>query len=171
MTGAVFSADRRYRHVLYRDLPRARLFEPDRVGRVLWVLINPSKADETKPDPTLTRVLGFSAGFGFASLAICNLYQLVTPYPEELEAAADPLGPDADLTLQREAARAQRVVVGWGAFGARHPERVEAVVVALQSFATGLWCLGTTRSGQPRHPLYVRGDTPLEPWTPPAARR
>ncbi len=29
-----------------------------------------------------------------------------------------------------------------------------------------LWCLGTTKDGHPRHPLYVRGDQALLPWAP-----
>ena len=29
-----------------------------------------------------------------------------------------------------------------------------------------LWCLGTTKDGHPRHPLYVRGDQPLVAWEP-----
>jgi len=30
----------------------------------------------------------------------------------------------------------------------------------------GPFCLGTTANGAPRHPLYVRGDQALEPWSP-----
>ncbi|TQG73397.1 DUF1643 domain-containing protein, partial [Pseudomonas aeruginosa] len=29
-----------------------------------------------------------------------------------------------------------------------------------------LWCLGTTKDGHPRHPLYVRGNQVLLPWVP-----
>lgn len=29
-----------------------------------------------------------------------------------------------------------------------------------------LWCLGTTKDGHPRHPLYVRGNQALQPWAP-----
>jgi hypothetical protein len=32
-----------------------------------------------------------------------------------------------------------------------------------------LWCLGTTKDGHPRHPLYVAAKQPLVPWTPGAA--
>ncbi|MCO4016060.1 DUF1643 domain-containing protein [Pseudomonas aeruginosa] len=29
-----------------------------------------------------------------------------------------------------------------------------------------LWCLGTTKDGHPRHPLYVPGNQALQPWAP-----
>jgi hypothetical protein len=32
---------------------------------------------------------------------------------------------------------------------------------AAKAAGTTLWCLGTTKDGHPRHPLYVKADQPL----------
>jgi hypothetical protein len=39
-----------------------------------------------------------------------------------------------------------------------------AVVEALRTRGIPMFCLGKTATGRPRHPLYLRSDTPLEPF-------
>lgn len=54
----------------------------------------------------------------------------------------------------------------------RNPEHLAEVtrIVNSRSSARPVWCLGATRGtrwcpgGQPRHPLYLAGDTPFVPW-------
>ncbi|HGT3090075.1 TPA: DUF1643 domain-containing protein [Pseudomonas aeruginosa] len=54
-----------------------------------------------------------------------------------------------------------------GAWGANaKPERVEAVTSILTAAGGRLWCLGTTKDGHPRHPLYLPGNQALQPWAP-----
>jgi hypothetical protein len=66
------------------------------------------------------------------------------------------VGPNNDFYL-RDVARSHRnVICAWGANA--KPERVASVVELLQEAGATLWCLGTTKGGAPRHPLYVRGD-------------
>lgn len=54
------------------------------------------------------------------------------------------------------------VVAAWGGDGA-YQERAKAVVALLSKFP--LVCLGRNSDGSPRHPLYVAGDTKLEPFS------
>lgn len=42
----------------------------------------------------------------------------------------------------------------------------DAIIVDLFAGGGRLWCLGTTKDGHPRHPLYVRGNQVLLPWVP-----
>jgi len=62
---------------------------------------------------------------------------------------------------------ADEIVVAWGAggkYGARAKtafrERVKAVIELLSSHK--LWCLGRTKDGHPRFPLYLPADTGFE---------
>lgn len=83
----------------------------------------------------------------------------------QLWKVADPVGPDNDKWLHAAAAEAQRtngyVIAAWGAHA--RPDRVQAATAVLGS-AGPIHCLGTTKAGAPRHPLYLRNDSPLLTW-------
>jgi len=123
--------------------------------------LNPSMADAVVDDPTLRRLVAFAQRDGYGSLEVVNLFAWRAVRPSELGSVVDPVGPEADRWIAASVARAGRVVAAWGAPGDRYAHRVGAVVALL---GEPLWCLGTTLSGQPRHPLYVPGATPLIPW-------
>ncbi|MFI5336569.1 MAG: DUF1643 domain-containing protein [Opitutales bacterium] len=151
-----FSPDRRHRYSLVH---RWNPLFGDRL--ILWIGLNPSTADEQQLDPTLTRIRTFSQREGFDGFWMANLFGLRTPYPEEMMAAPDPVGPGNDAALLAAAARCERIVAAWGA-GGFFQERADAVVRLLARYE--LWCLGTTQGGHPRHPLYVPADQPLVRW-------
>jgi hypothetical protein len=154
--GAVIEGD--YRYLLWRTLP-----ENPTGGTVLWVLLNPSIADAVDPDPTLTRVLGFSRGFGFGRVEVVNLFAAISTKPEEMERFEDPVGPKNDETILAAGRRADKVIVGWGAHKGTEPERRAKVVKLLLTEEVGchLWCLGLTKHHHPAHPLYLAADTQL----------
>lgn len=153
---AVLSPCSAYRYALERDWTAAAApGEPSPTPRtVLFVLLNPSTADAERDDPTLRRCLGFARDAGFTRLLLCNLFALRATDPAALTVAADPVGPDTDAWLARCAAQAGTVIAGWGAAGTLHPGRVAEVRAALAGHGP-LRCLGVTRDGQPRHPLYL----------------
>lgn len=156
---AVLSDCGRYRYALERAWEPA----PGAARRsALFVLLNPSTADASRDDPTLRRCLAFARAAGCSRLLVCNLFALRATDPAALRTAADPIGPDADAWLARSAAQAELIVAGWGAHAAHHPERA-ARVHALLAARGPLHCLGVTRGGHPRHPLYVAGVTALVP--------
>lgn len=70
MRTAVISACGQYRYRL-DDAVTPSLFTVAR-GRVVWVMLNPSTADATRNDPTMVRVIDFSAAAGFTSLTVVN---------------------------------------------------------------------------------------------------
>jgi hypothetical protein len=140
-----------YRYLLWRiwdaSLPCA-----------LWILLNPSRADERRDDPTLRRCKAFTASWGFGGLEIVNLFALRTPYPRDLCQVADPVGAANDRHSIAAAKRATCIILAWGAHGG-YRQRDQAVL-ALLAAHTDLapCCLGMTRSNSPRHPLYVAGN-------------
>lgn len=162
---ATISDDERYRYVLGRQ------WDTDRPA-LWWVMHNPSTADALRDDRTITRVVSMSDAWGYGTAIVVNLFALRATDPREVDAAADPIGPANDATLVSVSAAIRTasvmrdgptpVVCAWGARAAT--ARV-AEVVRGPLGGLDLRCLGTTANGQPRHPLYVRGGTPLEPWS------
>jgi hypothetical protein len=94
-------------------------------------------------------------------LEVCNLFAYRATDPRKLRCIVDPVGPLNDDMIARAAKRADRVIVAWGVEGARS-RRAGVVMGLLRS--TTVYCVGTTRDGFPRHPLYVRGDSLLAPF-------
>lgn len=162
MQTAVISDCGNYRYVLTRPSEVAR---PDR-GTALFLMLNPSTADAEVDDPTIRRCRGFAKAWGCNGLTVANLFALRSTDPEALLSNPDPIGPANDGWLRQLASEYGDVVCAWGA----HQMAVgRSIVVAqlLRQAGARLWCLGTTKQGFPRHPLYVPGDQPLVEWREP----
>lgn len=108
--GATFDLERVYRYSLWRE------WDPSLRG-VLFLMLNPSTADETQVDPTLRRCLGYAQRRGFGSFAVANLSALRSTDPRVLKMAADPVGPGNDAALVEFAHRSALVVCGWARTG------------------------------------------------------
>lgn len=153
---AAFDPTRSYRYALER---RWSATGPTAV----FVMLNPSTADAFTDDPTIRRCLAFARRENCAALRVVNLFALHSTDPSALYTHPDPIGPDNNSVLTWAVDCTGPVIAAWGTHGALH-SRAAAVVRTLRHQA--LLCLGVTRAGQPRHPLYVPGDAPLRPWTP-----
>ena len=128
-------------------------------------MLNPSTADAQSDDPTIRRCIGFAKGWGYSGLIVGTLFALRATDPAELLAARDPVGGRANaLALGDLIDAAALVVCAWGQFagvGRRGSEAI-ALIRARGGFPH---CLGRTRQGAPRHPLYVPATSqpvPLE---------
>ena len=138
--------------------------DPDLATSDVWVLLNPATGDtEQRRRPTLEKCIRRSRDAGRSGPVIVNLFAYRHTDPNQLQSAADPVGPANDDVLRVLTAGAPRTVAAWGSHGSLHG-RSRAVAPLLDH----PHCLGTTRHGEPRHPLYVPADTPLVPWTAPA---
>lgn len=156
--GALFDADRVYRYLLWRTWSDG--------PRIVWLLLNPSTADEERLDPTLTRCRDYAERWGFGGMDVLNLFALRSTDPAGLYQVVDPVGPANDDITTAILEGAELVVAGWGAEVAsprarRTPvvrERPRAVcdLAARLERKSALQCLGTTASGEPRHPLYLK---------------
>ena len=148
-TSASLSADGCYRWTL------TRRWAPGTTAA--WIMLNPSRADATTDDPTLRRVIGFAHAAGFGQITVTNLYAWRSPSPSVLRRVADPVGDANDQAILDATASADLIVAAWGTHA--DPARTIAVLELLGH--RQVWCLGQTRGGQPRHPLYVPARTPL----------
>ena len=145
--GATFSQCSQYRYALWRRWDKDK-------PTVMFIMLNPSKADAEVNDPTLEKCLRFSESWGYGSLLVGNLFAWKATCPGELRLADDPVGPLNDAALHDMAAAADLVVAAWGNHGSLWG-RSRAVQ---RMFAGRLHYLRCTKAREPSHPLYLPGD-------------
>lgn len=149
--GAHFSEDRHYRYALWRIWNENK-------PPVMIIGLNPSRAHESKDDQTIRRVMRFAYDWGYGGVYMMNLFAWVTPYPEELDLAKDPLG-DNDGWLERVAVDCQIVVFAWGAFGdGKGRQNIRDRVEAVKALFPGAYCIRKTKGGHPEHPSRLPGN-------------
>jgi len=158
---AYFSDCGNYRYRLSRTLAGSD-------GPLLLIGLNPSTADATHNDPTIRRCMGFARTWGHRELVVANLFSFRATKPKDLKAATTPIGPETNALLLREAQRASRILVAWGMHGG-FMQRDQAVLELLSDFP--LYCLGKTKAGFPRHPLYIRADAQPMPYSAKCAKQ
>lgn len=127
----------------------------------LFIMLNPSIADEQIVDPTVRKDIGYATRWGHGRLIICNLFAWCATKPKDMLAASDPIGPDNDRHILREAAHVIDcggiVIAAWGNDGA-HRGRSRIVLAMLAAHGIPLHALKINGNGEPAHPLYLRGD-------------
>jgi len=150
-SSAVFSPCGQYRYSLTRwwDMFDAR--------RLVFIGLNPSTANATDNDPTIRRCIGFAKREGFGGMVMLNLFAYVSPYPDEMMAQEDPVGPENDRTILEYCRGDNKVVACWGHWPSGI--RVKAVSDMIEA---PIFCLGMTKAGQPRHPLYLKSTEQLK---------
>lgn len=151
-------------------------------GHICWVMCNPSDADASKDDPTMLRVMEFSASWGFGSCTVINPIPFVSSTPAaaiawarramQVASCAADRSPERDEWLsniyhcERQMREAQAHVAAWGN---NLPQEIwrawlqEVAEAADGGCGGGMreddgppieWlCVGTTQSGAPKHPL------------------
>ncbi len=122
--------------------------------------LNPSTADAERDDRTTSRLMQFAAAAGCNRLILVNLFawRATAPGDLPLRSAVDPVGLDNDAWLRGAIAEADVVVAAWGGHASAAHRATAVLDLARHQI---VWCLGRTRQGAPRHPLYVRNGTPF----------
>lgn len=150
----------KYRYLLRRTWDAA-------LPRVLFVMLNPSTADAEVDDATIRSCIRLSKTFNYGSFEVVNLFAYRATDPAELTKAADPIGPKNDAAIMAAVGRCDLVICAWGA----HPmtgRRSRDVWHMIRSSRPAVFCLGTTKAGHPKHPLYIKSGTPLTNYKAPA---
>lgn len=125
-----------------------------------FVMLNPSTADATADDQTLRRCIDFAKRWGYGRVELGNLFAYRASEPSELWNRTDIVGPENDRYLREMLTGDVLPVAAWGAYG----DKLGRASDVSARFDVDWVCLGTTHSGQPRHPLYLPADTSPEPW-------
>lgn len=157
---AIISQDGLHRYELRREW--ARNLPPFVAG-----MLNPSKADAEVDDPTITRVVKRALSLGCGSIIVWNLGAGRATDPDDWKKMADPLGPENATYIRCILSECRRrsgiAFVGWGNHGSYRHLDLLAIQIA-QEVDVELKCLGVTKSGQPKHPLYISAAQELVPW-------
>lgn len=171
-SAAVISECGLYRYRLERTWHRG-------AGVVCWIMLNPSTATAEQDDPTIRRCVSFARSWGAGGIVVVNLFAYRATDPKTLfdvfyrkqfsgpDGAVcyhngDPVGPENDAAILDAAIGSPAVVAAWGAHGVMML-RDAHVLDLLWGYGIRPQCLGLTKDGQPRHPLYVSGATKLVP--------
>ena len=145
---AVISEDGKYRYFLSRTLNSSG-------STVTFIGLNPSTADATADDPTIRRCMGFVRSWGGRQLWMVNLFAFRSTSPAALYSAADPVGAENDMWLERAVTSSDLVLAAWG----NHGKLLARADQIRNRFRGMLHALSVTKAGMPGHPLYVRGNT------------
>ena len=157
-----FSKCRTYRYWLRREIDQglAIIGEPK---ACVFVMLNPSTADEVKNDPTVERCERFAKRWGFDELIVVNLFALRSTDPKILKSGRlDPVGPGNNRAIRKAAQHADScegmIVCAWGVHGSVLRRNAEVLdLLSEHSF----YALKVTKEG---HPLYLRSDAEPRPF-------
>jgi hypothetical protein len=153
---ATYSDCERYRYSL------TRTWEP-KGRRLLFVMLNPSKATEVQNDPTIERCERRARALGFGAFRATNIFAWRETEPRLMKQASDPVGPHNDDALRDGADWADMVLAAWGAHG-DHLNQGRKTESLLRDIGAPLYHLGLTKQGHPRHPLYISYATQPMVW-------
>ena len=132
--------------------------------------INPSTADDVRPDRTMTRVCGFAENMGFDSFVMLNVYPLRTPKIEELPAEIDSNLHEQNIShIVEEISKIENpsILVAYGnSISKKKYLRLclKDILKELTQFKGAKFIqLGDlTNEGNPRHPLMARADIEIK---------
>ncbi len=145
---------------------------------IIFIGLNPSKADAFQDDATLKRILDFCKSWGYGIVVVINLFALISSAPSLLSKSADPIGELNDNQLIFYVKKWSEdphldLWFGWGAKGG-WKRRDLAVIGLLKTYLTkraehfpdapGPMALGLTSGGYPLHPLYIPRKEALKPF-------
>jgi hypothetical protein len=131
---------------------------------IVFIGLNPSTADEIQDDPTIRRCTGFAKSWGYNGIWMLNLFGLRSTDPRGLKNHQNPVGPDnfTELLTITKARSMGEVVLCWGNHGAYMGQGDRVTQMLKESIPEKLRAFGWTKTGQPKHPLYLPKTAKLE---------
>ena len=171
MSFCLFSECRSYRWILKRELLSGK-------KTVVFIGLNPSKANSFNNDRTLIRIIYFCSRWNYKNVYIVNLFGLISKSPAQLSKSKDPIGGNNDLitliTLEfwRKNINCD-LWLGWGDKGQLNGRDLEVLKLikkfsSLKSrennYSKRVFSLGLSKKGIPRHPLYMPNESFLRPF-------
>lgn len=120
--------------------------------------LNPSTADDKKPDPTITKVIGFAEQNGYDSFVMLNLYAQRATDPKNLDGTLDSKLHSENLAHILKALEKHSSVSILAAWSEKVSVRpyfktcISDIYAKAKSVNANWLQIGLTKSGHPRHP-------------------
>jgi hypothetical protein len=125
----------------------------------MFVMMNPSIADERSDDPTIARCQSFARDWGCGCLSVANTFAFRATNQRQLITVPDPIGPENDRHILAMAKKSKLIVVAYGQPHKRLRQRGVDVCAMLRRQGYQLHALKLNTDGSPRHPLYLSSDS------------
>ena len=122
-------------------------------GLLLYIMLNPSVADEKKDDPTIRRLISFTKKFNYGGFLVGNIFTTITPNPKELDKSKGMSDKNFE-ELIKLINKVDQIVYAWGS-SVEEPQLLKKLVL-------GPKCFGKNLNGTPKHPLYLPKNSKLE---------
>ena len=103
---ATFSKDKKNRYLLKRQWD----FSKD---LILYIMLNPSIADEKKDDPTIRRLINFTKKFDFGGFYVANIFTEISSDPKSIN-KSKPISKKNKEIILSLAELSKNVVYAWG---------------------------------------------------------
>ncbi len=171
MSFCLFSKCKSYRWILKRQLLSGK-------KTVVFIGLNPSKANSYSNDRTLIRIINFCSRWNYKNIYIINLFGLISKSPIQLSKSKDPIGENNDLIILKSLQFFRENIscdlwLGWGDKGQLNG-RDREVLKLIKNFSNlnsnennsfkRVLSLGLSKKGNPRHPLYMPNQSFLRPF-------
>jgi hypothetical protein len=159
LTTAKFNDDHTHRLIL------GRLWN-ESSSKIMFIGLNPSKADDVENDNTVRRLIKFSQNWGFGGFYIGNIYSYIATEPKDMIKYYSQLPNSQVKKLQKanlhqvidRASICSMTVFCWGANVDQDDPWVEIVIRRFKN----AYCFGKTKDGHPKHPLFLASHTQLQ---------
>ncbi len=150
--GAIIDETGKYRYQLLRIWDESKPL-------AVFIMLNPSTADENEDDPTIKRCMNYARSWGYGGIKVVNLFAYRATDPKELSKVSDPIGPENNRYIWEAVSGDGIVIAAWGACN-HVRNRMDWALPASKE----LYCLGKTKDGHPKHPLYLKADLKPVKW-------
>ena len=142
---AEFSIDKKERYSLKREWDKSK-------NKILYIMLNPSLADDKNDDPTIRRLINFTKKFNYGGFLVGNIFTTITPNPKELDKSKGMSDKNFE-ELIKLINKVDQIVYAWGS-SIEEPQLLKKLVLSPK-------CFGKNVNGTPKHPLYVPSQTKL----------
>lgn len=142
---AEFSIDKKERYSLKREWDKSK-------NKILYIMLNPSFADDKDDDPTIRRLINFTKKFNSGGFLVGNIFTTITPNPKELDKSKGMSDKNFE-ELIKLINKVDQIVYAWGS-SIEEPKLLKKLVLNPK-------CFGKNLNGTPKHPLYLPSQTNL----------